>query len=130
MFTKHLQAQPLFYHMSLLGRIARPTTRMGCTTQRPLAKPMSRAFHVSPRIKLAAVYTAAGVAQVGAVGGSALWGFANLSYAGMRAQNDPNNNGWRTGAFIFGLPGTLVSLACVDEGSERVYGVDIPRKTK
>ncbi len=62
----------------------------------------------------------------GTAGGAALWIFANFSYAAMRAQDNPT--GWRIVAFIFGFPGTLLSLMVVDEGSERMYGFDLPRK--
>ena len=55
-----------------------------------------------------------------------MWILANISYAGMRAQAHPSR-GWRILSFIFGLPGTLVSLLAVDEGSERAYGVRLPR---
>lgn len=55
-----------------------------------------------------------------------LWILANISFAGMRAQNSPRQN-WRTIAFIFGFPGTLVSFLAVREGSERAYGIDIRR---
>lgn len=40
---------------------------------------------------------------------SGLWVLANVSYAGMRAQNNPSVL-WRTLAFIFGLPGTIVTF--------------------
>ncbi len=58
---------------------------------------------------------------------SGLWVLANISYAGMRA---PNNSSelWRILAFIFGLPGTIVTLFAVKEGSDRAYGIDLPRK--
>ena len=46
------------------------------------------------------------------VGGSGLWLLANISYAGMRAQNSPSA-GWRIVAFIFGFPGTLISLSLI-----------------
>ena len=49
---------------------------------------------------------------------------ANISYAGMLAQNNPDR-GWRIIAFIFGLPGTLVSALAVKEGSMRAYGVQL-----
>lgn len=58
---------------------------------------------------------------------SAIWILANFSYAGMRAQNSPSS-GWRILAFLFGLPGTLLTFFVVQEGSERAYGVDVPRK--
>lgn len=60
-------------------------------------------------------------------GASAVWIFANLSYAGMRAQNS-SSRGWRIIAFIFGFPGTLLSLLAVREGSDRVYGIEMPRR--
>ena len=60
-------------------------------------------------------------------GVSALWILANISFAGMRAQNSPST-GWRIIAFIFGFPGTLLSLICVKEGSERAYGVEISKR--
>lgn len=59
-------------------------------------------------------------------GVSALWILANFSYAGMRAQNS-RSAGWRIIAFVFGFPGTLISLVLIGEGSERAYGVDVPR---
>ena len=59
-------------------------------------------------------------------GVSGVWVLANVSYAGMRAQ-DHVKGGWRTVAFIFGFPGTLVSLLAVGEGSNRAYGVSLPR---
>lgn len=60
-------------------------------------------------------------------GVSAIWFLANVSYAGMRAQNSASA-GWRIVAFIFGFPGTLISFLAVGEGSERAYGIDIPRR--
>ena len=66
--------------------------------------------------------------RVSDTGVSALWLLANFSYAGMRAQNHPSA-AWRVVAFIFGLPGTLLSYFLVAEGGERVYGVEIPRRT-
>lgn len=58
---------------------------------------------------------------------SGLWVLANLSYAGMRAQGSSSSGG-RVLAFIFGLPGTIISFFAVKEGSDRAYGVDLPRK--
>ena len=56
----------------------------------------------------------------------AIWIFANVVYAGMRAQNaDPVG---RVVAFIAGFPGTLVSRIVVTEGSERAYGIALPRR--
>lgn len=60
-------------------------------------------------------------------GVSAIWILANLCYAGMRAQDSRNTLG-RVLAFIVGLPGTLLTWLVVREGSERAYGVDLPRK--
>ena len=60
-------------------------------------------------------------------GVSALWILANIAYAGMRAQNSPST-GWRIIAFIFGFPGSLLTWLAVGEGSERAYGVDLPRR--
>lgn len=51
----------------------------------------------------------------------------NLAYAGMRAQGSQDRFA-RTFAFLLGFPGTLLTYFVVDEGSERAYGVDLPRK--
>jgi hypothetical protein len=51
---------------------------------------------------------------------------ANVSYAGMRAQNNPDA-GWRFAAFVFGFPGTLVSYFVVKEGECQAYGIRLPR---
>ncbi|HEY6306148.1 MAG TPA: hypothetical protein VI488_06770 [Candidatus Angelobacter sp.] len=59
-------------------------------------------------------------------GVSGLWILANISYAGMRAQNS-SSSGWRIIAFIFGFPGTLISFFAVEEGRERAYGIEVPR---
>lgn len=69
--------------------------------------------------------TIGNVRNAGDGGASAIWIFANLSYAGMRAQNS-SSKGWRIVAFIFGFPGTLLTLFVVDEGGERVYGIEMP----
>jgi hypothetical protein len=58
-------------------------------------------------------------------GVSALWILANFSFAGMRAQGSPQA-GQRILAFIFGFPGTLLTLIFVREGGRRAYGVDLP----
>jgi hypothetical protein len=50
---------------------------------------------------------------------------ANISFTGMRAQNNPHAL-WRILAFIFGLPGTILTSFVVVEGSERAYGIDLP----
>ena len=60
-------------------------------------------------------------------GVSAIWILANISYAGMRAQNSPNS-GWRVLSFTCGFPGTLLTYFVVAEGGERAYGIDIPKK--
>ena len=65
--------------------------------------------------------------QIRDTGISGLWILANISFAGMRAQNH-RSVVWRTLAFIFGLPGTLVMFFVVTEGGERAYGIDLPRK--
>jgi hypothetical protein len=65
--------------------------------------------------------------QVTNTGISGLWVLANVSYAGMRAQNN-NSKLWRILAFIFGLPGTIVTFFAVKEGNDRAYGIDLPRK--
>ena len=59
-------------------------------------------------------------------GVSGIWVLANFCYAGMRAQGHPST-GWRIVSFIFGFPGTLVSMLVIREGEERAYGVDLPR---
>jgi hypothetical protein len=58
-------------------------------------------------------------------GVSGVWVLCNISYAGMRAQNHPSR-GWRIAAFIFGLPGTIVTYFAVREGAHRAYGVKLP----
>lgn len=50
---------------------------------------------------------------------------ANISYAGMRAQN--THRVWRIVAFVFGFPGTILSWIAVAEGSEKAYGIELPR---
>jgi len=60
-------------------------------------------------------------------GVSAIWILANISYAGMRAQNSPSS-GWRVVSFIFGFPGTLLTFLAVREGGERAYGIVIPKR--
>ncbi|HKN15941.1 MAG TPA: hypothetical protein VJX47_03290 [Candidatus Sulfotelmatobacter sp.] len=67
--------------------------------------------------------------QIQDTGISGLWVLANVSFAGMRAQNNRSVL-WRTLAFIFGLPGTIVSFFAVAEGSDRAYGIDLPRRGK
>jgi hypothetical protein len=60
-------------------------------------------------------------------GASAIWILSNLAYAGMRAQGS-KNEGWRIISFIFGFPGTLLTLLVVKNGGERAYGVDLPKR--
>jgi len=62
-------------------------------------------------------------------GVSAVWVFANLSFTAMRAQAK-GSLFWKVVAFIFGFPGTLLTLFVVTEGSERAYGIDMPRKSR
>jgi hypothetical protein len=68
-----------------------------------------------------------GTSNVETGGSSAIWIFANISYAGMRAQGSPSM-GWRIISFIFGFPGTLLTLLIVREGSERAYGIELPKR--
>lgn len=58
---------------------------------------------------------------------SGMWVLADISYAGMRAQDNPSAF-WRILAFIFGLPGTLLTFFVVQEGSDRAYGINLPHK--
>jgi hypothetical protein len=61
-------------------------------------------------------------------GVSAVWVFANLSFTAMRAQAS-GSTFWKVLTFIFGFPGTLLTLLVVTEGSEQAYGIDMPRKS-
>jgi hypothetical protein len=63
----------------------------------------------------------------GMEGVDAVWVFANLSFTGMRAQAK-GSMFWKVVSFIFGFPGTLLTLLIVNKGSERAYGIDMPRK--
>lgn len=58
-------------------------------------------------------------------GVSGIWVLANMSYAGMRAQGSPSM-GWRGLAFVFGFPGTVLTLLTVKNGSNWAYGVFVP----
>jgi hypothetical protein len=62
-------------------------------------------------------------------GASAIWIFANLSFTGMRAQAT-GSTFWKVVTFIFGFPATLLTLLIVAPGSERAYGIDLPRKSR
>lgn len=66
------------------------------------------------------------VVQV-STGVSALWILANICYAGMKAQGHPSRK-WRVLSFLFGLPGTLLSLLVVHEGGENAYGIYLPKR--
>ncbi len=61
------------------------------------------------------------IAQTGVSG---IWMLANISYAGMLAQNNPDKV-WRILAFLFGLPGSILTAFSVKEGSMRAYGIDL-----
>ena len=65
----------------------------------------------------------------GGAGVSAIWIFANLCYAGMRAQHHPST-AWRVVSFVFGFPGTLLTFFVVKEGAERAYGIELPKRVK
>jgi hypothetical protein len=80
-----------------------------------------------PACTLAAETAPQASESAGHVGVSGLWVLANICFAGMRAQNSPST-GWRIVAFIVGFPGTLITYFVVDEGSERAYGIEIPKK--
>jgi len=92
-------------------------------------------FRISVPIVMALIHTMvyaqgsvnSGTSDVQTGGGSAIWIFANISYAGMRAQNNPSV-GWRIISFIFGFPGTLLTWLIVLEGSERAYGIELPKR--
>jgi hypothetical protein len=60
-------------------------------------------------------------------GSSATWIFANICYAGMRAQAHPSLF-WSVVTFIGGFPGTFLTFFVVKRGGERAYGIDIPSK--
>jgi len=61
------------------------------------------------------------------VGFSMISVLSNLAYAGMRAQGSKDNFA-RFASFWVGFPGTLLTYIFVEEGSERAYGVDLPRR--
>jgi hypothetical protein len=60
-------------------------------------------------------------------GANAVGILANLCHAGPRAQAHPSRF-WRVLSFLFGMPGTIVSLIVVGESSGRAYGIDLPRR--
>jgi hypothetical protein len=59
-------------------------------------------------------------------GGGVIWIFANLSFAAMHAQAT-GSVFWKVVTFFCGFPGTLLTMMVVDKGSERAYGIDMPR---
>jgi hypothetical protein len=61
-------------------------------------------------------------------GVSAVWVFANISFTAMHAQ-ETGSPFWKVVTFIFGFPGTLLTLMVVSKGSERAYGIDMPKRT-
>jgi len=61
-------------------------------------------------------------------GVSAIWVFANLSFTAMRTQGR-GSLFCKVLTFIFGFPGSLLTLLVVAEGSERAYDIDMPRKS-
>jgi len=58
-------------------------------------------------------------------GVSGIWILANISYAGMRAQGS-DQTGWPIVAFIFGLPGTLLTFLVVPDSGGSAYGIYLP----
>jgi hypothetical protein len=60
-------------------------------------------------------------------GVDAIWVFANISFTAMHAQSK-GTTFWKVVTFIFGFPATLLTLLIVDKGSERAYGMDMPRR--
>lgn len=56
-----------------------------------------------------------------------IWCLVNFSFVGMRAQAS-TAVGWKIAAFLFGFPGTLLTYLVVRKGSERAYGVDLPKR--
>ena len=73
------------------------------------------------------VYVQNGADTIRDAGISGVWILANISYAGMRAQNNSRAR-WHVLSFILGFPGTLLSWFVIVEGSERAYGIDLPKK--
>ena len=60
-------------------------------------------------------------------GGAGLSILMNILYAARRAQGR-TTRGWDILIFILGLPLTLLTLFVVEPGSERAYGIDLPRR--
>jgi hypothetical protein len=90
---------------------------------------MHRLFGLVPLLSTTIAHAAdeAPRQSIGRSGVTAVWMLANVSYAGMRAQNHPSK-GWRVVAFIFGLPGSLLSFFVIQEGSGTAYGVHLPKR--
>jgi serine/threonine protein kinase len=80
-----------------------------------------------PRLALVLQRWRVPLASAGRTALLVLWFLANVTYAGMRAQNSDASVS-RAVAFTAGLPGTLVTMIVVAEGSERAYGIDLPRR--
>ena len=89
----------------------------------------STALVITASMSLSGLAQASGSAQsqIQHTGISGLWVLANVSLAGIRAQNNPSVL-WRTLALILGLPGTIVTFFAVAEGRDRACGIDLPRK--
>jgi hypothetical protein len=81
----------------------------------------------APALALAQTYAPTAQQSASNAGVSGLWVLANICYAGMKAQAHPSA-GWRILSFIGGFPGTLISFLVITEGSERAYGIELPRK--
>jgi hypothetical protein len=60
------------------------------------------------------------------VGMTSLSALSNVSYAGMRAQNKPENNFARIATFVFGAPYSFITFFFVEEGSKNAYVIDLP----
>ena len=59
---------------------------------------------------------------------SGLWALANISFARHACAKQSERFMGERWLFIFGLPGTIVTFIAVAEGSERAYGIDLPRR--
>ena len=81
----------------------------------------------TPALAFAQNYISSPQQSAGNAGVSGIWVLANICYAGMKAQAHPSA-GWRVVSFIFGFPGTLISFLAVEEGGERAYGIQMPRR--
>lgn len=89
------------------------------------SKAIAGLLSIAPVTAIAADTISLAQSSVARTGVSGIWMLANISYAGMRAQNSVST-GWRIIAFVFGFPGTLISFIAIREGGERAYGIDIP----